>query len=34
MIKKNYDKIIKMLSKSDKVLDIGGWEIPFNRANG
>lgn len=33
MIAKNYSKIIKVLQGTDKVLDIGGWERPFNRAN-
>lgn len=33
MIKENYDWIINKLKSSDKVLDIGAWERPFNRAN-
>ncbi len=33
MKSKNYKKIINKLSKNDRVLDIGGWEKPFNRAN-
>jgi len=29
---KNYRKILSILKENDKVLDIGGWERPFNRA--
>lgn len=29
----NYSKIMEILNETDKVLDIGGWERPFNRAN-
>ena len=33
MIKANEKKILKMLKKEDVVLDVGGWDKPFNRAN-
>lgn len=33
MLEKNCKKILKLLSPADIVLDIGGWVIPFNRAN-
>lgn len=33
MFEKNCRKILKLLSPKDTVLDIGGWAIPFNRAN-
>ncbi|MFA5061311.1 MAG: methyltransferase domain-containing protein [Candidatus Pacearchaeota archaeon] len=33
MIKLNEKKILHTLKKDDKVLDIGGWDKPFNRAN-
>ena len=33
MFEKNCKKILKLLKPKDKVLDIGGWAIPFNRAN-
>lgn len=33
MFKKNIDLVLKQISKSDVVLDIGGWAQPFNRAN-
>ncbi len=33
MLEKNCKKILKLISPTDKVLDIGGWSIPFNRAN-
>lgn len=32
MFEKNCQKILKSLKPSDKVLDIGGWAMPFNRA--
>lgn len=33
MLDKNCKKILTTLTKNDKVLDIGGWAIPFTRAN-
>ena len=33
MLEKNCKKILKLLSPRDTVLDIGGWAMPFNRAN-
>lgn len=33
MFKKNVDLILGQITKSDVVLDIGGWAQPFNRAN-
>ena len=33
MLEKNYKKILELIKPKDKVLDIGGWAIPFNRAN-
>jgi hypothetical protein len=33
MYEPNADKILKTLADDDKVLDIGGWARPFNRAN-
>ena len=33
MFKKNVDLILKQISPTDRVLDIGGWVQPFNRAN-
>ena len=33
MLKENEIKILKNLKPIDKVLDIGGWDKPFNRAN-
>jgi len=33
MLLKNSDKVMTLLSPADKVLDIGGWGHPFNRAN-
>jgi len=33
MLKKNVDIILKQIGPNDKVLDIGGWIAPFNRAN-
>ncbi len=33
MLKENAEKIMKIIKKNDLVLDIGGWAIPFNRAN-
>lgn len=33
MFDKNCKKLLKLLSPTDVVLDIGGWAIPFNRAN-
>lgn len=33
MIKENEEKILKDLKDTDNVLDIGGWDKPFNRAN-
>ncbi len=33
MLKTNADKIVAMLSDDDRVLDIGGWYEPFNRAD-
>lgn len=29
---KNYKKMLAMFKEDDKILDIGGWEKPFNRA--
>ncbi|OGJ19948.1 hypothetical protein A3K73_03235 [Candidatus Pacearchaeota archaeon RBG_13_36_9] len=33
MIKENEEKILGILKEDDLVLDIGGWDKPFNRAN-
>ncbi len=33
MIKNNEEKILALLDENDLVLDIGGWDKPFNRAN-
>lgn len=33
MLEKNANRILESLASSDLVLDIGGWHIPFNRAN-
>jgi hypothetical protein len=33
MLMKNSDAVMAMLKPQDKVLDIGGWAHPFNRAN-
>ena len=33
LLKKNADRIIEGLLSTDRVLDIGGWHVPFNRAN-
>lgn len=33
MLKENEEKILKELKSHDIVLDIGGWDKPFNRAN-
>lgn len=33
MLKKNVDLILQQISPNDKVLDMGGWVRPFNRAN-
>jgi len=33
MLQANSDRVMSLLSESDKVLDIGGWAHPFNRAN-
>ena len=33
MLDKNCKKILKLLTPRDTVLDIGGWAMPFNRAN-
>lgn len=33
MFEKNCKEILKLLKPKDKVLDIGGWAIPFKRAN-
>jgi predicted SAM-dependent methyltransferase len=33
MLKENEIKILKNLKENDRVLDIGGWDKPFNRAN-
>ncbi|OGH20042.1 MAG: hypothetical protein A3D74_03925 [Candidatus Levybacteria bacterium RIFCSPHIGHO2_02_FULL_37_13] len=33
MLEKNCKKVLKLISPKDIVLDIGGWAIPFNRAN-
>lgn len=33
MLEINVNKILNMLKRKDKVLDIGGWAKPFNRAN-
>lgn len=33
MLKNNEEIILRTLNPQDKVLDIGGWDKPFNRAN-
>jgi hypothetical protein len=33
MLLKNANRVMDLLAPSDKVLDIGGWAHPFNRAN-
>ena len=33
MLERNIAKLIKKIRKNDQVLDIGGWDIPFGRAN-
>lgn len=33
MIESSVSRILSLLSSSDKVLDVGGWACPFNRAN-
>ena len=33
MLIKNADGIMHSIGKKDLVLDIGGWVMPFNRAN-
>ncbi|MBU2638967.1 MAG: class I SAM-dependent methyltransferase [Nanoarchaeota archaeon] len=33
MLRENADRIMKIIGKKDLVLDVGGWAIPFNRAN-
>ena len=33
MLKENVKKIMGVIKKKDSVLDIGGWAMPFNRAN-
>ena len=33
MLKKNVESVLRQIAASDRVLDIGGWAKPFNRAN-
>ncbi|MEA2693832.1 MAG: hypothetical protein QOJ16_3219, partial [Acidobacteriota bacterium] len=33
MYQPNSDRILRLLHPKDRVLDIGGWARPFNRAN-
>jgi hypothetical protein len=33
MLKENIPKLLSLIKPNDKVLDIGGWAQPFNRAN-
>lgn len=33
MLEKNVHRILEMLSDDDRVLDVGGWACPFNRAD-
>lgn len=33
MLQKNAKRVMDLLAPADKVLDIGGWAYPFNRAN-
>jgi len=33
MLVENIDKVLSIIKPTDNVLDIGGWAMPFNRAN-